>query len=93
MSLVAATTGPAGAIVANLTPLALHGSAFAALTLANNVLGLAPGPILTGRLADTPGLLEAMRLLPIPCIVAAMVFFTLGRSYRVDLDRCEPTRT
>jgi predicted MFS family arabinose efflux permease len=85
MALVAATTGPAGALVANLTPLALHGSAFAALTLANNILGLAPGPILTGRLADALGLLDAMRLLALPCLAAALVFMLLGRSYLADL--------
>ena len=45
-------TGPAGAMVAGLTPAAIHGTAFATLTLANNFLGLAPGPIVTGWLAD-----------------------------------------
>ena len=43
MFLVAGTVGPVGAMVANLTPLAIHGSAFATLTLANNFLGLAQG--------------------------------------------------
>ena len=85
MFLVAGTTGPAGAMVANLTPLAVHGSAFATLTLANNLLGLAPGPILTGRLADGLGLLGAFRLLPLPCLTAALVFAVLRRTYLADL--------
>jgi MFS family permease len=85
MFLVAGTTGPAGAMVANLTPLAVHGSAFATLTLANNLLGLAPGPILTGRLADGLGLLGAFRLLPLPCLAAALVFAVLRRTYLADL--------
>lgn len=85
MFLVAGTTGPAGAMVANLTPLAIYGSAFATLTLANNVLGLAPGPIATGRIADSIGLLGAFQLLPIPCIAAAMVFAAMRRSYLTDL--------
>jgi len=85
MFLVAGTTGPAGAMVANLTPLAVHGSAFATLTLANNLLGLAPGPILTGRLADGLGLLGAFRLLPVPCLGAALVFALLRRTYLADL--------
>ena len=38
MFLVAGTVGPVGAMVANLTPLAIHGSAFATLTLANNLI-------------------------------------------------------
>ncbi|WP_221796375.1 MFS transporter [Aquisediminimonas sediminicola] len=83
--LVAGTTGPAGAMVANLTPLAIHGSAFATLTLANNVLGLAPGPILTGHLADSLGLIGAFRLLPIPCVAAAFVFALMRRNYLSDL--------
>ncbi len=43
MFLAAASAGPAGAMVADLTPAALHGTAFAVLTLANNAFGLAPG--------------------------------------------------
>ena len=85
MFLVAGTTGPAGAMVANLTPLAIHGSAFATLTLANNLLGLAPGPILTGRLADSLGLLGAFRLLPLACLASAAVFALMHRSYLADL--------
>lgn len=86
MFLVAGTVGPSGAMVANLTPRAIHGSAFATLTLANNLIGLAPGPILTGRIADAIGLLDAFRFLPIACLAAALVFFVMRRSYLADLD-------
>ena len=65
---------------------ALHGSAFAALTLAHNLLGLAPGPILTGRIADTIGLLDALRFLPIAAVIAALLFLAARRSYLADLD-------
>jgi MFS family permease len=87
MFLVAGTTGPAGAMIANLTPLAVHGSAFAMLTLANNLLGLAPGPILVGRIADGFSLLEAFRLLPIVSFAAGLVFMAMGRSYLADIGR------
>jgi MFS family permease len=87
MFLVAGTVGPTGAMVANLTPLAIHGSAFATLTLANNLIGLAPGPILTGRLADAIGLASAFRFLPLPCIAAGVVFALMRRSYLADLER------
>ena len=90
MFLIAGTTGPSGAMVANLTPLAIHGSAFATLTLANNLLGLAPGPIITGRLADSLGLLGAFRLLPLPCLAAAGVFALARRSYLADLGLANP---
>lgn len=86
MFLVAGTTGPAGAMVANLTPAALHGSAFATLTLAHNLLGLAPGPIVTGRVADAIGLLDALRILPAAAIAAAFLFLAARRSYLADLD-------
>lgn len=87
MFLVAGTTGPVGAMVANLTPLAVHGSAFATLTLANNLLGLAPGPIVTGRLADAIGLDHALQWLPLPCLLAALAFAAMRRSYGSDLNQ------
>ena len=86
MFLVAGTTGPTGAMVANLTPLAIHGSAFATLTLANNLIGLAPGPMITGQIADSIGLLETFRLLPIMCVAAALVFAAMRRTYLADLE-------
>lgn len=86
MFLVAGTTGPAGAMVANLTPAALHGSAFATLTLAHNLLGLAPGPIATGRIADAVGLLDALRILPAAAVIAAFLFLAARRSYLADLE-------
>ena len=85
--LAASTTGPAGAMVADLTPVQIHATAFATLTLANNIFGLAPGPILTGRLADSWGLLGAFQVLPIASLAAAAVFL-LGRgAYEADLRR------
>ena len=85
MFLAASTAGPAGAMVAGLTPAAIHATAFATLTLANNFLGLAPGPILTGWLADQFGLLGALRWLPLASISAALVFLSARRSSRADL--------
>ena len=83
--LAAATAGPAGAMVAGLTPAAIHGTAFATLTLANNFLGLAPGPILTGWLADRFGLLGALQWLPLASIAAALVFLGARRSSRAEV--------
>jgi fucose permease len=77
-------------MVANLTPLALHGSAFAALTLANNLVGLAPGPILTGRAADTLGLVGAFQLLPVTCLAATFAFALAQRNYLADLNADQP---
>jgi MFS family permease len=85
MFLAGASAGPAGAIVANLTPEALHGTAFAILTLANNAFGLAPGPILTGWMADRIGLLGAMQWLPIASLAAALVFLLGLRGRQAEL--------
>ncbi len=93
MFLVAGTVGPVGAMVANLTPLAIHGSAFATLTLANNLIGLAPGPILTGRIADAIGLADAFRLLPVPCLLAGLTYAVMRRSYLTDLAVCRGQAT
>ena len=90
MFFVASTAGPAGAMVANLTPAALHGTAFAVLTLANNVFGLAPGPILTGWLADRVGLLGALQILPAASLAAAIAFFVASRDKTAEFG---PART
>ena len=81
----AGTVGPAGAMVANLTPPPLHGSAFGMLSLANNLLGLAPGPIVTGILADAFGLSVALQLVPLVSLIAAGIFALATRSYQQDL--------
>ena len=81
----AGTAGPAGAMVASLTPVAIHGTAFATLTLANNFLGLAPGPIVIGWLADQQGLIAALRWLPFASIAAALVFLSAHKSSRAEL--------
>jgi MFS family permease len=79
MFLAAASAGPAGAIVAGLTPPLLHGTAFAVLTLANNAFGLAPGPIVTGWLADRMGLAAALEWLPFASMAAAATFLAGAR--------------
>jgi MFS family permease len=85
MFVAAGTAGPAGAMVANLTQVAIHGTAFATLTLANNLLGLAPGPFMTGVLADHFGLQTALQLIPMISLAAAVAFLIGKRSYENDL--------
>ena len=65
----------------------MHGTAFATLTLANNLLGLAPGPLLTGVLADHIGLDRAFQLIPLLSILAALVFIYARRHYHNDMRR------
>jgi predicted MFS family arabinose efflux permease len=74
----AGTTGPAGAMVSNLTAESIRATAFGTLTLANNLLGLAAGPLVVGILADRLGLATAMQIVPLAG-VAALVFLLIGR--------------
>ncbi|MGE8064220.1 MFS transporter [Pseudomonas sp. NPDC089569] len=87
MLIAAGTTGPAGAMVANLTHYSVHGTAFATLTLANNMLGLAPGPFLTGKVSDLIGLHAAFQLVPLVSVAAAAVFFYARCHYQKDIAR------
>lgn len=84
---VAGTSGPAGAMVARLTPEAIHASAFGTLTLVNNLLGLAPGPLVTGVIADRIGLLGALQAIPFAALAATLVFAIGKRYYSSDLER------
>lgn len=89
---VAGTSGPAGAMVANLTPPSIHAPAFATLTLVNNLLGMAPGPLVTGYIADRIGLPGALQLVPVAAALAT-VMFTIGkRNYGRGLQRVVATR-
>ena len=87
MLIATGTTGPAGAMVANLTHYSVHGTAFATLTLANNLLGLAPGPFITGRVSDLIGLHAAFQLVPLVSLAAAAVFFYAKCHYHKDIAR------
>jgi predicted MFS family arabinose efflux permease len=87
----AGTSGPAGALVAGLTPASVRATALGMLALANNLIGLAAGPLVTGALADRVGLATALRLVPAASLAAAAVL-VLGRRMAPDRDtRTEPT--
>ncbi|BAN48132.1 MFS transporter [Metapseudomonas resinovorans] len=90
MLVATGTSGPAGAMVANLTHYSIHGTAFATLTLANNLLGLAPGPYITGVLADNFGLDRAFQLIPLISVAAALVFWYGKRHYHQDIQKLAP---
>ncbi|WP_207230031.1 MFS transporter [Krasilnikovia cinnamomea] len=83
----AGTTGPCGAVVARLTPDHVRATAFGVLTLFNNVLGLAVGPIVIGMLADRLGLQAAMRYVPVAAVPAIAALLIGGRAYPSSLRR------
>ena len=76
--------GPCGAVVADVTHRAITATGFATLTLANNLIGLAPGPLVTGLLADTAGLDVALRVTPLASLGAAVFFFLASGHYEED---------
>jgi predicted MFS family arabinose efflux permease len=78
----AGTAGPAGAMVSNLTHESIRATALGTLTLANNLLGLAAGSLITGILADRFGLVGAMKIVPIMA-VGALIALLIGRKYYV----------
>ncbi|MHB9755194.1 MFS transporter [Streptomyces sp. BYX5S] len=88
--LAGGTSGPAAAMVASLTPAAIAATALATLTLANSLIGLAPGPALTGVLADHLGLGGALRVIPLVALLGATAFAIGRRSYEKDLRRLTP---
>ncbi|WP_438011889.1 MFS transporter [Sorangium sp. So ce321] len=68
------TAGPVSAMVAGLTRASIRATAFATLTLANSLLGLAPGPMVLGVIADRIGLLGALRVVPFVALAASLAF-------------------
>ncbi len=75
---------PSGAVVADVTHRAITATGFATLTLANNLLGLAPGPFVTGLIADAAGLDAAMRVIPLAGLGAAVLYWQASRHYEQD---------
>jgi len=82
----AGTSGPTGAMVVNLTAEPIRATALGTLTLANNMLGLAAGPFVVGLLADSVGLVTAMRFVPIAALAAAAILYVGRLVYPVSLE-------
>ena len=62
-------------------------TAFATLTLANNLLGLAAGPLVTGAIADKVGLVDAMKFAPLVSVLAIIALLIGRRAYPASLRR------
>ena len=87
----AGTAGPAGAMVANLTPASIRATAFGTLTMANNLLGLAAGPVVTGVLADRLGLADAMQVVPFVSVAVIIALVVGLRAYPSSVRRARAT--
>jgi predicted MFS family arabinose efflux permease len=83
----AAHGGCSGAIVCDVTHAGVRTTVTATITLANNLIGLAPGPFIVGILSDFFGLKLALTLAPVVALVAAVLFVLASRSYEADAAR------
>jgi MFS family permease len=89
-----AAVGPVAAVVADVVHLGLRATAIATASNAQNLLGLAVGPLITGLIADHYGLPTALTVMPIACAGAAVVFWYGSGSYVSDCDAiASPTTT
>jgi len=80
-----ASIGPSAAAVVDVIHPGLRATAAATLSLTQNLLGLAAGPLLTGLLSDHFGLSFALTVVPLTCLAASVVFVLASRHYEADL--------
>lgn len=90
---MAGTIGPVAAVVVDVTHPGLRATATAVLSLTQNLIGLAGGPLLTGVLSDRYGLQAAMAIAPLFCLLAAVMFVLAARWYEADLLRATSHRS
>jgi MFS family permease len=82
-SLIGVVTG----IVMDVTHPSMRATGAALLAVILNLLGLAVGPFLTGVLSDQWGLQQALAVVPLFSVLAAVLFVIAMRSYDADVAR------
>lgn len=80
MTLGSAYSGPTLAVIARIVSPSIHATAFALVTLSMSLLGLAPGPIVIGWLADRSSLSNALYAVPVMCLVSATMYLLAARA-------------
>ncbi|MDT7574648.1 MAG: transporter, Spinster family, sphingosine-phosphate transporter [Pseudonocardiales bacterium] len=81
-----APVGPVAAVVADVVHPDLRATAIACASVAQNLLGLAVGPVLTGVIADHYGLPAALTVIPTACGGAALAFWYGSHRYVSECD-------
>lgn len=84
--------GPSNVLVADLTQPDIRASAITVKVLLKNLLGLAPGPILVGLLADRFSLMSALGAISLVGLLSATVLAIGQRSYLQDREYVEAAR-
>ncbi|MBF7731573.1 MFS transporter [Pseudomonas sp. N040] len=79
-----AHSGPSTAIVTEVNDPRLRATVLAVVALAVSLLGMAPGPFVTGLIADHSDLNTAMLLMPVASLLAGLCFLAANRHYAKD---------
>ena len=82
---MACTVGPISAVVLDVIHPAMRSTGAAVLSLAQNLLGLAVGPFLTGLLSDLWSLQTALTVVPLFSLLAVAAFLRATGSYEADM--------
>jgi MFS family permease len=82
--LMTCTVGPVSAIVIDVVHPGLRATGASVLSLFQNLLGLAAGPIVAGALSDAFGLNTALTVTPLFGALAALFFLVASRSYEAE---------
>jgi MFS family permease len=72
------------AIVIDVTHAGLRATGASVLSLFQNLLGLAAGPVITGALSDAFGLDSALTVIPAFSVLAALCFVMASRTYEAE---------
>ena len=81
------TIGVVPAVVMDVVHPGLRSTAAAMVTLVQNLLGLAAGAFVAGILSDALGLQNALAVIPLAGLGAALLFIVAARSYEADKQR------
>jgi predicted MFS family arabinose efflux permease len=81
------TVGPVSAVVIDVIHPGVRATGSSVLALAQNLFGLAVGPLIAGMLSDRVGLGLALTLTPLFSILAAAFFLRAARTYEADAAR------
>jgi MFS family permease len=88
-TMMTGSIGPVCAVVVDVIHPALRATSAATLSLMQNLIGLAGGPLVTGFLSDAYGLPFALSVMPVFSVFAAGLFVLASRTYVADLSAIE----
>lgn len=81
--------GPTASIATDVSRVSVHATVLGVGALVNALLGSAPGPFVTGMIADKAGLATALHLVPLVGAAAGAAFWIGSRFYDRDAARIQ----